>query len=106
MKRGFVFLLCIGLFASPAFAHGNEKHIIGTVTQISKESVTVRTTTNENVEVLIAPDTKITKANVSAAVNDIQVGDRVVIHAVPRKDGKLVAHTVQIGVARTSATTH
>jgi hypothetical protein len=106
MKRGFVFLLCVGLFASLAFAHGNEKHVIGTVMQISKDSVTVRTATNENVEVLLAPDTKITKGNASAAVNDIQTGDRVVIHAVPRNDGKLVAHTVQIGVAKTSSTTH
>ena len=106
MKRNLVSLFCIALFASLAFAHGNEKHVIGTVIQISEQSVTVRTTTNEAVEVLIAPDTKFTKSNASATVTDVQVGDRVVIHAVPRKDGKLVAHIVQIGVAKTSPQSH
>lgn len=106
MKRGFVFVVWIGLLASVAFAHRGEKHLIGTVTQVSQDSVTVRTNTNENVEVLFAPDTKFSKANVTAAPSDVHVGDRVVIHAMPRKDGKLVAHTVQIGGTKVSAQSH
>jgi hypothetical protein len=31
---------------------------------------------------------------------DLQVGDRVIIHAVLMKGGMLIANTVQIGVAR------
>ncbi len=89
-----------------AFAHGDEKHVVGTATQVSQESVTVRTNANEIVEVLIAPETKFTKGNVTAAAGDVHVGDRVVIHAAPRKDGKLVAHTVQIGEGKVSAQPH
>jgi nucleoside phosphorylase len=103
MKRTLIFLVCIALFSSLVFAHGNEKHVIGTVTQVSQDSVTVQTSPNETVEVLIASDTKFMKGSASAAAKDIQVGDRVVIHAMPRKDGKLVAHTVQIGVVKAPA---
>lgn len=57
---------------------------------------------NENVEVLFAPDTKFTKVNAPTALGDVHVGDLVAIHGMPRKDGKLVAHTVQIGVSKSS----
>jgi len=34
------------------------------------------------------------------------VGDRVVIHAMTMKGGMLMAHTVQIGVAKTPPKSH
>jgi uncharacterized protein YfdQ (DUF2303 family) len=89
-----------------AFAHGNEKHVIGTVIKVSQNSVTIETTANTTVEVTIISDTKFTKGDASAAPKDLQVSDRVVIHAVPTKDGKVIAHTVQIGVAKASAQSH
>lgn len=100
MTRQVALPLCIVLFASLAFAHGNEKHVIGTVTQVSQDSVTVLTTAKATVQVNITPDTKFTKGTASAGLADLKVGDRVVIHAMPTADGKLMAHTVQIGVAR------
>jgi len=103
MKRKLIVLFVCGLFASVAFAHSDEKHVIGTVTQVSQESVTVRTSPNEVVEVLFGPETKFTKGNATAGPGDVHVGDRVVIHAKPRKDGKLVARTVQIGAAKIPA---
>jgi Domain of unknown function (DUF5666) len=99
-------LACIMLFANLAFAHGNEKHVIGTVTKVSQGSVTVETTANTTVEVTIISDTKFTKGDSSATPKDLLVGDRVVIHAVPTEDGKLIAHTVQIGVAKASVQSH
>jgi hypothetical protein len=98
-------LACIMLFANLAFAHGNEKHVIGTVTKVSQGSVTVETTAN-TLEVTIISDTKFTKGDSSATPKDLLVGDRVVIHAVPTEHGKLIAHTVQIGVAKASVQSH
>ena len=106
MMRKIVVLLSIALFASLAFAHGDEQHIIGAVTKISQSSVTVQTTTNASVEVMITSDTKFTKGSASATPKDLQVGDRVVIHGMPMKGGMLMAHTVQIGDVKTQPKPH
>jgi len=84
-----------------AFAHGDEQHVIGKVTKVTQSSVTVQTTTNRSVEVMLMSDTKFTKGNATITPKDLQVGDRVVIHAMPMKGGMLMAHTVQIGDVKT-----
>lgn len=89
-----------------AVAHGNYRHIMGTVTKISQDSVIVQTTAKVPVEVNLTPDTKFMKGNASAALKDVRVGDRVVIHAIPSTDGKLMAHTVQIGVTKALPQSH
>jgi hypothetical protein len=106
MKRKLVMLLSIALVASSVFAHGDEQHVIGTVTKVSQSSVTVQTPTNASVEVMITSDTKFTKGSASGTLTDLQVGDRVVIHAMTMKGGMLMAHTVQIGVAKTPPKSH
>jgi Domain of unknown function (DUF5666) len=106
MIRTLVVLVCTTLIASLTFAHGNERHVIGTVAKVSQGSVTVETIAKANIEVMITSDTKFTKGDASAALKDLQFADRVVIHAMPMKDGKLMAHTVQIGVAKASAHSH
>ncbi|MBV9339259.1 MAG: hypothetical protein JO159_00010 [Acidobacteria bacterium] len=88
-------LLTLGLSQS-AFAHGNEKHVIGTVKSISDHSVTVTTTDGKTQEVQIAESTLFERDGHSATLHDLSVGDRVVIHAIP-KNGVLQAHTVKIG---------
>jgi len=106
MIRTLVVLVCTMLIGSSTFAHGNEQHVIGRVTNVSQGSVTVETTAKANIQVMIASDTKFTKGDRSAAPEDLQVGDRVVIHAMSMKDGKLMAHTVQIGVVKASTYSH
>jgi hypothetical protein len=106
MIRAMVALLCMTVMSSSAFAHGNEQHVMGTAIKVSQESVTVETTTKVTVEVMITSDTKFSKNGAQAAPSDLHVGDRVVIHAVPVKDGKLLAHTVQVGVAKASVNSH
>lgn len=92
------------LFASTfVLAHGNYQHVMGTVTKISQNSITVQTTTNVIVEVAMSPDTKFSKGDATVEARELRVGDRVVIHATKTNDGKLVAHTVQIGVAKPAA---
>ena len=95
------------LFANTfAFAHGNYQHVMGTVTKVSPGLVTVRTTANETVEVAIASATKFSKGDSVITIQDLRVGDRVVIHATKTDAGKLIAHTIQVGVAKAAATSH
>lgn len=106
MKVRLYVRFAILLASTFAFAHGNYQHVMGTVTKISDSSVTVRTTANQSVEVAISSETKFSRADATVTVQELKVGDRVVIHATKTHDGKLVAHTVQIGVAKPAALSH
>ncbi len=43
MKLRWIASLLAVMFALPVFAHGDKKHVIGTIEKISAESVTVKT---------------------------------------------------------------
>jgi hypothetical protein len=73
---------------------------MGTVIKVSDETVTVETNTKTTVEVMIASDTKFSKNGAPASPSDLHIGDRVVIHAMPMKDGKLMAHAVRLVLRR------
>ena len=98
MTRKLLLIGCMALLASAVFAHGNEQHVIGTVTKVSQDSVTVQTVDKTLIEVKIISDTKITKNNTPVELKDLHLGVRVVIHAKKVGD-QLQAHTVQIGTA-------
>ena len=102
MKRQIFILISILLLTTVAFAHGNEQHVMGTVTEVSGKSITVETTDKQKVTVFIAAETKLVRGTSSATLTDLKVGDRVVIHAVKAQNG-LQAHTVQIGVSQAMA---
>jgi len=105
MKKILTIPVLISLFALMAYGHGNEVHVIGKVASISKTSITVLTLKNETKEVLINDKTTFETLNGPAKVDDVKVGDRVVIHA--DKDGeKLVAHTVRFSSEKSAAKTH
>lgn len=79
--RWMVFLLA-ALFALPAFAHGDKKHVVGTIEKLSAESVTVKTAEGKSVTVKFAPATVyLTKDGKPANRADLAAGQRVVIHA-------------------------
>ena len=81
MKRTLaVFAVALALSAI-AFAHGNEKHVMGTVTSMSDNSITVETTSKKTVTVIVSAATKFQKSGSPAAMKDLKVGDKVVIHA-------------------------
>ena len=89
-------LVAIVSLAATAFAHGTDKHVLGTVTKITGTEITVETQTKEMQVVKIAPDTSFVKSGASAALKDLKVGDRVVIHAKPM-GSDLIAHEVRFG---------
>ncbi len=104
MKRIWMFLLGAVLFAGIAAAHGDEQHVMGTVTSITENTITVEVapkqgeTQKTTVTVNVISSTKFEKMSATATIKDLQVGDRVVIQAA-KKDGKLEAHVVKIRMA-------
>jgi hypothetical protein len=90
--------LALALTPAIAFAHGGLEHVRGTVAKISDQSITVTTTAGKTVEVLLDAKTTYAKADKPIQKSDLQVGDRVVIHAA-ESGTTLTAHTVEVGVS-------
>ena len=98
MKRSLTLIFFLLTFAILALAHGKEQHILGTVTKITANEITVKTLKNETLTVVVIDKTEFNKGNTKATLNDIKVGDRVVIHAM-KSGNKPEAHIVKFGVA-------
>ena len=96
MLTKIIALLAIISLATVAFAHGTDKHVLGTVTKITDTDITVETQAKEVQIVKIAPDTSFVKSGAIATLKDLKVGDRVVIHAKP-VGSDLIAHEVRFG---------
>jgi len=89
MKTKLCILIAIAaLAASVALAHGDKKHVVGTLEKINADSVVVKTATGKSVEVkLVASTMYVSHAgneDKPAKLSDLAVGDRVVIHATPK----------------------
>jgi hypothetical protein len=82
------FSTIVALLASVALAHGDKKHVLGTVEKINADSVVVKTAVGQSVEVKLVPSTTYVShaANEDkpAKLSDLAIGDRVVIHATPK----------------------
>jgi hypothetical protein len=88
MKRGIItaFFVC-ALMASVAFAHGDKKHVMGTLEKINADSVVVKQADGKSVEVKLVSGTMyVSRDGKAAKLSDLAVGDRVVIHATPAGD--------------------
>ena len=99
MKRTIAGVTLLFALSLMAVAHGKEKHVMGTVTNISDTSITVETTATKCVTVEVTDKTKFEKSGASATLKDLRVGDKVVIHADVSGD-KLVAHEVRFGAMK------
>jgi hypothetical protein len=99
MKLRWIALLIAVALAMPVFAHGDKKHIIGTIEKVSPEAVIVKTKDGKSIEVkLAATTTYVTSADQPAKFADLAVGQRVVVHADP-KGADLIAATVKFSNA-------
>jgi hypothetical protein len=87
-------LLALG---TPAFAHGNNAHVRGVVTQVSAQSITVELADKTTKTLTVNAKTTFERAGKAAAMTDVKVGDRVVID-VPKNSSE--ALEVQIGAAK------
>ena len=96
-KGAFVLALFLLLAnVSTAFAHGGAQHVMGTVTKVSAQSVTVETTDKKVVEVGLNSKTTYTRNEKKVEPSDMKVGDRVMIEAKEVNE-KLVADSVKLG---------
>ena len=99
----WVILLIAMAMALPVFAHGDKKHVIGTVEKVSTEAMTVKTAAGKSVAVKLKPATVyVTKDGKPAKLEDVAVGQRVVIHATP-KGTDLIADEVKFAPAGAAA---
>jgi hypothetical protein len=90
MRTKLRFLSLIGfltLFAAMAAAHGDKKHVIGTLEKVNPDSVVVKTADGKSVEVkLVASTMYVSRDGKASKLSDLAVGERVVIHATPNGD--------------------
>ncbi len=86
--KSFKLVALLLLTVSLAMAHGDKKHVVGTLEKINADSVTVRTADGKSVEVKLLPSTlyvsRVGNEDKSAQLSALVVGDRVVVHATPK----------------------
>jgi hypothetical protein len=97
MKQVILLVSIVALAAGAALAHGTALHVMGTVTAMTDDSITVQTKAKEPVTVYTMPDTKYEKSGSVASMKDLKIGARVVIHAAKMND-ELMANEVTFGV--------
>jgi hypothetical protein len=77
-----------------ALAHGNMDHILGKVTKIAGQIVSVEKD-GKTTDVVLTPTTEYLVDDKPGKAKDLRVGDRVVIHAM-KMEGKETAHEVKL----------
>ncbi len=102
MKRLVSIAISLLFLTTMALAHGNEQHVMGTVTEVTETSITVETLNKQKVTVSVVQETKFIKGNAAATFKDVKLGDRVVIHAAKQGE-QLQAYTVRIGTSSSSS---
>src|SRR5215510_2252634 len=88
------------LFAGLLLAHGNATHLMGTVTAVGKDTVTIQDKDGKSVVVMLGKTTKYLKDKKPASAADLKVGTRVVIDAQMDQKMKMYsAEEIQLGAA-------
>ena len=85
MKLRLIAVLAFAaLLTNALVAHGDKKHVLGTLEKVNADSVVVKTKDGKSVEVKVTPSTSYVSSDGKAAkLSDLVVGERVVIHATP-----------------------
>ena len=71
--RILVLFVCISLIAIVTGAHGGEEHVIGTVSKVASDSITVKTTANKLVTVGVVSATTFTMGKMAMKIADLKV---------------------------------
>ena len=99
-----VLALCLG--SATAFAHNGVEHVMGTITAITANSITVDTPKHTSATILVDATTKYNHNGAEASMKHLKVGDRVVIDAKENAEKKLVGVTVKWGVSAAGKADH
>ena len=89
-------LIAVFCHARVAVAQADTEHLRGTVTKVAGATVTIRTTENQTRTITIASTAMIMRGSGHLTIQDIRVGDRVVLD-LDRKTS--VATSVELGTA-------
>jgi hypothetical protein len=92
--------------ATLALAHNGIEHVMGTLSAKSDSSVTVETPKHTKVIVLLDKATTYNFNDKSATLNDLKVGERVVVNAKEAADEKLHGVSIRWGANSTAASDH
>ncbi len=92
--------------AASALAHNGIEHVMGTLSAKSDTFVTVETPKHKMVTVLLDKKTTFSFNDKSAALNDLKLGDRVVVNAKEGLDLKLHGLSVRWGAESTAHADH
>src|SRR5262245_39512977 len=90
------------LLAASARAHEGHSHqrIMGTVSNVERDRLVMKSTDGETVSVRLTQDTEYSSADGEADRSDVKVGDRVVVIAMGKPDD-ITADEVRLSSART-----
>lgn len=91
--------LVLGLLvAGGALAHGKGGvHLQGTLEKREGSTLVVKTREGKVMEVMTASDTKVERAGAAIPPEQLQVGERIVVHAKKMANGMLHAELVKVG---------
>jgi hypothetical protein len=85
-------------------AHGNATHLMGTVTAVGKDTVTIQDKDGKSLVVMLEKATKYFKSKKPATVDEMKIGTRVVIDAEMNQKMKMYsAEEIQLGTADATA---
>jgi hypothetical protein len=99
-KKLISFAISSMLLTGILLAHGNATHLMGTVTAIGKDTVTIQDKDGKSIVVMLEKDTKYLKDKKSVAAAEMKVGTRVVIDAEMNEKMKMYsAEEIQLGAA-------
>jgi len=94
MFKGFVVsITALLLFAGFVFAQNGTTHLMGTVTAVKPDTVTIKMQDGKSEMVMLEKTTKYTKDDKPAKSTDLKVGDSVMINA--KMDTKMKMYTAE-----------
>jgi hypothetical protein len=103
MKQLLAVILAFAAAGTIAFAHGNNDHVRGVVTQVSDSSMTVQVSPQVTKTLSLNAKTTFDRSGKAAKLSDVKVGDRVIVD-VPK--GTSEALSVKVGAAAAAKSSH
>ena len=105
MKQWLVVFVLAAAFVIPGLVLAHEGHahkVMGTITAIDGNHVTVKTTAGKSAMVMLDAKTKLTQGKNKVDASSLKVGDRIVAEG-PEDKSMIMATTVKVGANQTAA---
>ncbi len=98
--------LALAATSTLALAHNGIEHVMGTLSAKSDTSVTVDTVKHTKVTVFLDKGTTYSFNDKTASLNDLKIGERVVVNAKEDANDKLHGVSIRWGASSTAAHDH